>query len=71
MIMTVTTNDVTTKRVDFDLRIKDSNARLSYGSFQGFSGLVVPSNGETLHGLKTTARLWWGGDSCNATVASN
>jgi hypothetical protein len=58
-------------RVDYDLRVKDSNARLAYGSFTGTNTTWTPSNGETIHGLKTTARGWHGSDSCNATVASD
>jgi hypothetical protein len=58
-----------TLRMDYDLRVKDSNAKLADGSFTGQSHTWRPSNGETIHGLKTTVRGVEGGRTCNATAA--
>jgi hypothetical protein len=69
-ILVITYDVIPHVKVDWDLRIKD-NTRLSYGTFTGASSTLVVENGETIRGLKTTARGWSGSAHCDATVASN
>lgn len=57
-------------RVDWDVRFKDTNARVTFGSDREWNYTAYPDNGETIRGLKTTVRGWNGDKHCLFTIAS-